>query len=96
MADFNLDEFKKMVFKHIDPKGAKVFIFGSRAAGTNRKYSDIDLGIMAKNAVPTLIKFDLEEEFDNSDLPYKVDIVDFSKVSDNFRKVALKNVLYLN
>jgi len=96
MADFNLDEFKKIVFSHLDSSVYKAFIFGSRATGTNRKYSDIDLGIVARTKVPTTTMFDLEDEFDQSNLPFKVDVVDFNNVSENFKKVALKNVLYLN
>ncbi len=96
MSDFNLDEFKKTVFKYIDPKSSKVFIFGSRATGTNRKFSDIDLGIEPKSELPIMTKIDLEDEFDQSDLPYRVDIVDFNNVSENFKKVAMKKVLYLN
>ncbi|EKE06426.1 MAG: hypothetical protein ACD_19C00014G0040 [uncultured bacterium] len=96
MADFNLDEFKKLVFRHLDDSIYRAFIFGSRATGTNRKYSDLDLGIIAKTKVPTSKIFDLENEFDQSNLPYKVDVVDFNNVSENFKKVAMKKVLYLN
>ncbi|KKP46504.1 MAG: hypothetical protein UR39_C0010G0015 [Candidatus Woesebacteria bacterium GW2011_GWA1_33_30] len=90
------NEVKKIVFKYIDPKGVKVFIFGSRASGKNRKFSDIDLGIQSQDEIPVTTKMDLEEGFDQSDIPYKVDIVDFSKVADNFRKAAMQNVIYLN
>ena len=96
MDDKLIKEIKKTVFRHLDPTKVKAFVFGSRASGKNRKYSDVDLGIMAKTAIPTIVKFDLEEEFENSNLPYRVDVVDFSKVSDNFKKVALNNVVNLN
>ncbi len=96
MADFNLDEFKKIVFKHIDPKSARVFIFGSRAIGNNLKFSDIDLGVEPKSELPIMSKIDLEDEFENSDLPFKVDVVDFSKVSKRFQEIAMKKVYYLN
>lgn len=87
--------FTKIVFSHLKPSEAKVFIFGSRATGKNRKYSDVDLGILSKSEIPVTTKFDLEEEFDQSDLPYRVDIVDFSKVSDKFKEVAMRNIIYL-
>lgn len=85
----------KIVFRHIKPGDAKVFIFGSRATGKNRKYSDVDLGILSKFEIPVTTKFDLEEDFDQSNLPYRVDVVDFSKVSDNFKEVAMRNIIYL-
>lgn len=96
MSDFNLDEFKNMVFEHLDSKKVKVFIFGSRATGTNRMYSDIDLGLQSESEIPFMKKINLEDEFENSNLPYKVDVVDFSKVAEGFKKVAMQKVIYLN
>jgi len=34
----------------------------------------------------------IDEAFEESDLPFKVDIVDFSLVSDKFRKTALSKI----
>ncbi len=56
---------------------AKVFIFGSRAKETNRKFSDIDIAIKDpdlnfKNLAA--VRFELEE----SSLPYKVDVVNYN------------------
>lgn len=87
---------KKITFRFLDPKDFKVFIFGSRALGTNRKFSDIDLGIESEKEIPVGLKFEMEEAFENSDLPYKVDIVDFSKVSEDFKNIAKKKVIDLN
>lgn len=91
-----LSQLKSIVFKNIDPKMSKVFIFGSRATGTNRKYSDIDLGLQSESEIPFMAKIKLEDEFENSNLPYKVDVVDFSKVAESFRKVAMQKMIYLN
>lgn len=96
MNDDLINNIKNITFKFLDPNDYKVFIFGSRALGINRKFSDIDLGIISKTELPTNLKFNLEEAFDDSDLPYKVDIVDFSKVAENFKEVAMKKVIYLN
>ena len=74
------NEVKKIVFKYIDPKGVKVFIFGSRVSGTNVKFSDIDLGFESDKKIPYNLIMDIEDDFENSNIPYSVDIVDFSKV----------------
>ena len=95
MADFNLDEFKKIVFKHIDPKSARVFIFGSRAIGNNLKFSDIDLGILGSKPLPTKNYINLVQAFEDSDIPYRTDVVDFTSVSDKFKEQALNKIIEL-
>ena len=85
-------EIKKIIFQFLDPKKYKVFIFGSRARGKARKYSDYDIGILGKRPLPSYLKVLIEEALEESNLPFKVDIVDFSNVSEDFKKVALKNI----
>ena len=38
-------EIKKLIFQFLDSKKHKAFIFGSRAVGKAKKYSDYDIGI---------------------------------------------------
>src|SRR5438477_6705999 len=68
------------------PAYSKVWVFGSRAKGTARKFSDLDLvidsGKPLSSTVMTNITFDLEE----SDLPYKVDVVDWAVIDRSFQK----------
>ena len=85
-------EIKKIIFQFLDPKKYKVFIFGSRAKGKARKYSDYDIGILGKRPLPSYLKVLIEEALEESNLPFKVDIVDFSNVSEDFKKVALKKI----
>ena len=82
-------EIKKIIYRFLDPKKYQIFIFGSRASGRAKKYSDYDIGIWGKRRLPSEIKVFIEEALENSDLPVKVDIVDFSLVSSGFRKIAL-------
>ena len=86
------EEIKRIVFRFLSPSEYKVFIFGSRIVGKAKKYSDYDIGIIGKKAVPWKILTLIEEDLEESDLPYKVDIVDFSLVSSNFKKVALSKI----
>jgi len=83
---------KEIIFKYLNPKEYRVFIFGSRATGKARKYSDYDIGILGKRPVPSVTKVLIEEALEESDLPFKVDIVDFTEVSERFKKVALSKI----
>lgn len=91
------EKIKKIIFQFLDPNEYQVFIFGSRATGKAKKFSDYDVGIFGKKPAPWRILAAIEEALEESDLPYKVDVVDFSLVSAGFKKVALskiKNLTY--
>ncbi len=89
------DIIREIMFSFLDPKKYRVFIFGSRASGKHSKYSDYDVGIVSEKALLSETKVLIEEAMEESDLPFKVDIVDFSLVSDDFRKIALSSVVEL-
>jgi predicted nucleotidyltransferase len=82
-------EIKKIIFQFLNPLEYKVFIFGSRATNKAKKFSDYDIGIIGKRAVPGHILVMIEEVLEESDLPFKVEVVDFSLVSSTFRQLAL-------
>lgn len=74
-------------------KKCRVFLFGSRATGNFSKSSDFDIGItgLTKKEFQT-ITFEFEEFLEESIVPYSVDIIDFDKVSTEFKKVATKKI----
>lgn len=55
-----------------------VKIFGSRARGDFKIYSDIDLAVKFRNN----ILLELKDIFEESSLPYTVDIVDYAKITN--------------
>ena len=59
----------------------RVLLFGSRAIGRAKKYSDVDLAFVGHRPVPLRIRAALAEAFDESGLPYTVDVVDFHQAS---------------
>lgn len=65
----------------------EVRLFGSRFTGTARKYSDIDLAIVDKDKLDEKIIVDLKESFAESDLPYRVDVLDWHAISPKFRQM---------
>ncbi|EKE14798.1 MAG: DNA polymerase beta subunit [uncultured bacterium] len=87
---------KKIIFRFLDSQKNKVFIFGSHALGNAVKFSDIDIGIQSDKVIDLIELSAIEEVFEESDLPYKVEVVDFSTVSEQFKKVALEKIIPLN
>ena len=94
LTQLEIKKIKNILFSKLDPALYSVFIFGSRATGTSQKYSDIDIGIEGK-ALSSRTKIELEEEFDRSDLPYNIELVDFSTVKESFRQVAKQRIIPL-
>lgn len=65
----------------------EVWAFGSRAKWTAKEYSDLDLCIVSDKPLSFSLLGMLADEFSESDLPYKVDIVDWATTSPSFRKI---------
>lgn len=75
--------------------GCEVQIFGSRATGTAKPYSDIDLVIMGDEPLPVTTIRILRDAFDDSDLPFQVDLVEWAGVSEEFRNVIATSAIPL-
>lgn len=67
--------------------GREVWAFGSRAKWLAKEYSDLDLCILGDAPLSFRILGLLDEAFDDSNLPYKVDVVDWATTSESFRKI---------
>ncbi|MFT5084923.1 MAG: putative nucleotidyltransferase [Lentisphaeria bacterium] len=68
-------------------KGQKVYVFGSRATNKAQKFSDVDLCIDG----PELSfgeEVAIKDAFSESDLPYFVDVVQKSRLSDEFYQLV--------
>ncbi|NDU80023.1 MAG: nucleotidyltransferase domain-containing protein [Ferrovum sp.] len=65
----------------------EVWAFGSRAKWTAKKYSDLDLAVITDKPLTLEVSSHLNDDFSESDLPWKVDVVDWSTTSESFRKI---------
>ena len=86
----NLRPHNEEIVRHILKRhvpNATVWVFGSRVKQTANNSSDLDLAIVSPSKISlrvmNLLKFDFEE----SDLPFKVDVLDWQSISDDFKKV---------
>ena len=64
-----------------------VWAFGSRAKWTAKPYSDLDLAVITSEALSLELSASLKDDFSESDLPWKVDVVDWATTSESFRRV---------
>ena len=69
----------------------KVLVFGSRATWTAKYYSDLDLAILGDEPLSADAKSALAEGFGESDLPFKVDLVDWARIDEFFRDIIRRD-----
>lgn len=62
----------------------EVQAFGSRVTGKTKPFSDLDLSIMGDQPLPLETRARLEEAFSESDLPWKVDVLDWALMDEGF------------
>lgn len=61
--------------------GAEARIFGSRATGRARPHSDLDLLLLKPEALTLAQRAELQDRFERSELPFRVDVVEFAQLS---------------
>lgn len=66
----------------------EVRAFGSRVSGRAKPWSDLDLVVMTTSRLPIEVLAALRMDFDESDLPFAVDVVDYSTLSPPLRRLV--------
>lgn len=83
---WTIEDLREFLKKYLEGKKVKVYLFGSRARGDFSSRSDIDLAFDIEDEINlSQIRYIIEE----SNLPYKVDIVDL-RFAPYLREVVLK------
>jgi type I restriction enzyme S subunit len=74
------------ILKRIAPT-CEARVFGSRYQWTAKDYSDLDLAMVGDGKLPFKKLSALRTAFEESDLPYRVDVLDWHAISPEFQKV---------
>jgi predicted nucleotidyltransferase len=69
------------------PAEFSAWVFGSRADGRAKPWSDLDLALEGPVPLPLAVLAELAEAFDESDLPWKVDLVDRGSADPAFAAI---------
>ena len=83
LSEAELAEVRAILARHL-PSDVTVAVFGSRAGGKPKPWSDLDLVLKGPDTLTLELMGALAEAFDDSALPWKVDLVDRSAVSQAF------------
>jgi len=66
------------------------YAYGSRTKGTQRRFSDLDLCF--KGPIPFNVQGHIDEDFEESNLPFIVTLLDWRYVSSDFQKIIEKDL----
>ncbi len=73
------------------------YIFGSRAKGDFKKYSDIDIALdIDGKKLDSHILSKISAIFEDSTLPYEVDLIDLNSISESFANLIKDSLVKLN
>jgi predicted nucleotidyltransferase len=88
LDDLNYNRLTALLRRYIP--GVRALVYGSRAGGKPRKYSDIDLVVFTNDEQARAVN-DLREALDDSSIPYRVDLWEWSKTPHTWRAAIEAN-----
>ncbi len=86
LAPGHLDRVRAILARRVPLH--EVRAFGSRVLGLAKPWSDLDLVVMTTSRLPIEVLAALRMDFDESDLPISVDVVDYSTLSLPLRRLV--------
>ena len=81
----HLTEVRRILQIHIP--GRTVRAFGSRVQGNAKPFSDLDLAVMGNAPLDFRQLAALKDAFAESNLPFRVDVIDWASTSETFRGI---------
>lgn len=85
IAPAYLEMVRDILDEHVP--GCEVRAFGSRATWVAKDYSDLDLAVVGDQPIKWRVLGRLKDAFEESTLPFRVDVLDWHDISDNFREI---------
>lgn len=85
LKENHLREVMDILSRHVP--ACDVWAYGSRVKGTAKPWSDLDLVVMGATRLESRRLFDLQEAFQESSLPFRVEILDWHAVSTEFQDI---------
>jgi type I restriction enzyme S subunit len=80
----------KDVFRRLVP-ACEVRAYGSRVNGASHVGSDLDIVVIGKEPLDWKVMAKLRGEFEESNLPFSVDVLDWNTLPENFKDTITRN-----
>lgn len=86
-------EVKRILTQYVPD--CTVWAFGSRVTGTAKPFSDLDLAVITEQPLSLERMASIKDAFDDSDLPIRVDVVDWAATSASFQEIIRRNYVVI-
>lgn len=86
-------EVKRILTQYVPD--STVWAFGSRVTGTAKPFSDLDLAVITEQPLSLERMASIKDAFDDSDLPIRVDVVDWAATSASFQEIIRRNYVVI-
>lgn len=93
LEDRDARTIRRILEEHVPDLAVRAF--GSRVKGTARRTSDLDLVLMTEAPLDLMRMAELREAFAESDLPFKVDLLDLATTGERFRQLVEPESVFL-
>ncbi len=96
MTEFStyLELIRSLVLRALERESVDVALFGSMARGDARRGSDVDVAVIPRAQWNRTALIHLRTDIEDLKVPWKVEIVDFSEVSETFSAEALSSAIW--
>ena len=89
-ASIDLEGVRRIIRSGLKGYRARIYLFGSWAAETAGRTSDIDVAVLPIDPIPRHMLSEIREALEESGVIYPVDLVDLSESSEQFRARVLR------
>jgi len=83
IAPDHLVQVRAILAAYLPPE-IEVLVFGSRARGGAKRFSDLDLALKGAGPLDPVLLGKLADAFETSALPWRVDLVDYHRLTPEF------------
>jgi predicted nucleotidyltransferase len=88
VAPAHLELVRQILARHVPD--CEIRVFGSRVNTTARPFSDLDIALVGRRKIDRRKMNRLREAFEESELPFRVDVLDWNAISPEFQAVIHK------
>ena len=85
-SDKDIQQIRQIIQGRLAKYPVRLFLFGSHATGRARYASDVDIAVLPERELPLDLLSQVREDLEQSNVLYKVDLVDISRTDEVFRQ----------